>query len=367
MSQRKYTIAHTESSMGWGGQEIRIMAEMVGMRERGHQMLLAAPEDSKVYHVAVKEGFDTLVLSRGQLAVPLNAFRLKGWLKKKQVDIVNPHSSRDGWSAGLGGRMAGTPMIIRSRHFEVPIANKPLSRLVYTKLADHLITTSPRISEQFQEAFGLSAERVTTLSTGIDVEKFHPEGSTAEFPAAKGQEDWPLVGMVAVMRQAKGHVFLVRAARILKDKGFPIRILIVGDGPSQAPIDAEIAKQGLQEHVTFSGYRTDVPDILRALDCAAFPSLHEGIPQVGLQALASGIPVTGSDVGGIPSVIRDGDTGRLFTAGDHEGLALQLEKVFQEKEKTKQMVENGLKLVREHHSIPVMLDQVEALYARLIG
>lgn len=367
VTERKYTIAHTESSMGWGGQEVRIMAEMTGLRDRGHKMLLAAPRESKVFKKAVEEGFETLKLSRGQVALPLNALRLSKWFKRHKVDIVNPHSSRDGWAGGLGGRMAGVPLIIRSRHFEVPIASKPVSRLVYTKLADHLITTSPRISEQFQEAFGLGAERVTTLSTGIDVERFHPDGPKEEFPAPAGQEDWPLVGMVAVMRRAKGHIYLVRAAKLLKDRGLPVRLIFVGDGPSQGPIDEEIEKQGLKDHVIFTGYRTDVPEVLRALNCAAFPSLHEGIPQVGMQALATGTPVIGSDIGGIPSVIREGETGRLFPAEDHEAIAKRLEEVIKDKEETQRLVDSGLKRVREKHSLKVMLDQTEALYTRLLG
>jgi len=350
--------------MGWGGQEIRIMAEMMGLRDRGHRMLLAAPRESQVFKKAMEEGFETLVLARGQVALPLNAWRLSRWFRKNSVDIVNPHSSRDGWSAGLGGRMAGVPLIIRSRHFEVPIASKPVSRLVYTRLADHLITTSPRITEQFQEAFGLSGDQVTTLSTGIDVQKFHPEGAKADLQRPEDQKDWPLVGMVAVLRRAKGHLFLVRAAKVLRDRGLPVRLVFVGDGPSKQPIDDEIEKLGMGDAVEFTGYRNDVPEILRSLDAAVFPSLHEGIPQVGLQALACGTPVVGSDVGGIPSVIQDGVTGRLFPSSDHAALADCLEDLLKDHEKTQRMVSAGLELVSREHSLEVMLDHLEALYGR---
>ena len=146
-----------------------------------------------------------------------------------------------------------------------------------------------------------------------------------------------------------------------------IGLIFVGDGPSQGPIDEEIEKQGLKDHVIFTGYRTDVPEVLRALNCAAFPSLHEGIPQVGMQALATGTPVIGSDIGGIPSVIREGETGRLFPAEDHEAIAKRLEEVIKDKEETQRLVDSGLKRVREKHSLKVMLDQTEALYTRLLG
>tara|TARA_Y100001934_G_scaffold280349_1_gene386824 strand:- start:7818 stop:9146 length:1329 start_codon:yes stop_codon:yes gene_type:complete len=367
MSGRTLTIAHTESSLAWGGQEIRIMAEMTGLRERGHRMLLAAPTESLILQRAVEAGFEVLALQNSKWSLPGNAFRLADWLGRHQVDVVNPHSSRDGWAAGIGGRLAGVPLIIRSRHFDVPFGARLFSRAVYTRLADHLITTSPVVSANFRRAYALGGDRVSTIPTGVDLSAFQPDGPKADFAAPRGQGRWPLVGMVAVLRRAKGHVHMVKAARILHDQGMPIRLLFVGDGPSKAPIVDEISRCQLEKAVTFAGHRDDIPAVLRSLDCAAFPSLRECIPQGAMQAMACGVPVLGSDTGGIPSVIRDGRTGRIFPAGDSEALADSLASVFKQRQRTEKLRQQALRYVREQHGLPGMLDRLESLYARLLS
>ncbi len=367
MNGRKFTIAHTETSLGWGGQEIRILTSMEALRRRGHRLLLAAPAQSRVFARAQERGFELVPFDDRRWMFPAAVLRLAWWFETEQVDVVCPHSSRDGWLAGIAGRLAGVPLIVRARHFEVPIANRWVSRVVYQALADHLVTTSPKITEQFQREFGFSEERVSTIPTGIDLEVFSPSGTKAEFPVPPEQAGWPLVGMVAVLRQAKGHVTLVRAARRLRDEGFPVRLVFVGDGPSKRPVEEEIARLQLDGSVSFTGFREDIPAVLRALDALAIPSLHEGIPQIALQALACGTPVVGSDVGGIPAVVEAGVTGRLVPAGDDAALALALREVFVNREATRAMQVRGRDRVEERHSVEQMADAVEALYRRKLG
>ena len=366
MPSRRLVIAHTESSVAWGGQEIRIFSEMQGMRERGHRMLLAAKPESEIYRRANEAGFETLALGAAKWSLPFNAARLAGWFRHHQVDVVNPHSSQDGWSAGIGGRLARCPLIIRSRHFDTRFSANFLKGIVFKRLADHLITTSPKVTKDFQRAFGLGDERVSTIPTGVDLDRFNPEGPATRIEGKPDQHDWPVLGMVAVIRQAKGHIFLVRAARTLADRGLPVRLVFVGDGPSRNPIDDEIHRLGLTDRVTFTGYRQDIPDMLRGFDCAVVPSLHESIPQVGLQAMACGVPVVGSDAGGIPDVIRNGITGRVFPSENAEALADALESMLRDTERTNQMSRNALEYVAREHSLSAMLDRLEELCARLL-
>lgn len=364
-ARRAWRIAHTETSLGWGGQEIRILTEMTALRARGHRLMLAAPESSRVFAQAQAAGFAVFPLGAGKLSFPVSVVRLRRFLRREAVDILNPHSSRDGWIAGLAGRLAGVPFIVRSRHFEVPITNPAFSRVVFTRLADHLITTSPKITAQLQATFSLPDERVSTVPTGIDPELFSPTGAKASVPAPTAdQAGWPLIGMIAVLRSAKGHTTLVRAARRLHDTGLPVRLVFAGEGPSRGPIDEEIARQRLGHCVQFLGHREDVPELLRSLDLLAIPSLHEGIPQIALQALATGIPVVGSDVGGIPSVIEHGRTGRLFPAGNDAALAETLRAALTDTAATRVMSEAGRRRVLERHSVAVMADALEAIYRR---
>jgi glycosyltransferase involved in cell wall biosynthesis len=119
--------------------------------------------------------------------------------------------------------------------------------------------------------------------------------------------------------------------------------------------------------VTFLGHREDIPEVLRALDVLCIPSkAHEGVPQIGLQALACQTAVVGSDCGGIPEIIRDGETGRIFPAGDHEALASRILETLEQKAETDRLRQAGRRRVEEHHSIEVMLNKLEALYRRYL-
>jgi glycosyltransferase involved in cell wall biosynthesis len=361
---RCWRIVHSEFSPGWGGQERRIMAELTGFQQRGHQVWLLAPAQSKIYQCAQAAGIPAVHFQTGKFYFPFEAIRLARWLRKNQIQILNTHSSRDGWLLGIAGRLARVPFIVRTRHFDVPIASRWLSRFVFRRLADHILTTSPKVTEHFKNYFHLPDDRVGTLATGVDTKQFSPDGEIAELVPASREKNPPLIGIVSIIRRAKGHATLMEAARILKNERFTAQYVIVGEGPSRAPVEKKILELQLEDCVTFTGHRDDIPAVLRALKILVIPSLHEGIPQVGLQALATKTPVVGSNVGGIPEIVRHGETGRIFPAGDAPALARAIRETLTETAETRAMAERGRAFVEAHHSLDRMLQTIEELYRR---
>src|SRR5437016_8091604 len=178
--KRAWRIVHSESSTGWGGQEHRVLAELAGFERRGSQVWLVAPMQSDIFRRARERKLPAEPLPAAKWQVPLAVLRTTRWLRRVKPDVLNTHSSRDGWIVGLAGRIAGVPLIIRTRHFDVAIPNRWLSRHVYESLADHLLTTSPKISAHFQAFFQWPADRVSTVPTGIDLELFSPAGRVAQ-------------------------------------------------------------------------------------------------------------------------------------------------------------------------------------------
>lgn len=215
--------------------------------------------------------------------------------------------------------------------------------------------------------FGLPASRISTVPTGIDLQRFHPEGPKAVLPIPTDAVDLPLIGMVSVLRSWKGHPIFFQAARILKDAGVRVHFVVVGGGASVEYFQNLARKHGVGDCVAFTGHREDVPEILRALSVLAIPSTrHEGVPQIGLQALACRTPVIGSDAGGIPEIIRNGETGRIFPANDSASLAAKIQTALNQPEETRRMVERGRALVEAEHSFDAMLDKVDAIYRRYL-
>jgi glycosyltransferase involved in cell wall biosynthesis len=173
--------------------------------------------------------------------------------------------------------------------------------------------------------------------------------------------------MVTVIRHAKGTQILAAAAGLLREQGLRIHCVIVGDGPWRTHLEDVIAKLGVQDLFTLTGHREDVPDIMRALDIVAIPSFHEAIPQSGLQALATGVPVVASNVGGIPTIIQDGETGRLVPMQDAAALASAIRETLEQREKTQAMCTAGRHFMEREHSLENMLDRLEVIYHRHLG
>jgi len=361
---RAWRIVHSESSNGWGGQEHRVLAELTGFQRRGSQVWLLAPTQSHIFQRARERNLTSEPLRAMKWLVPAAVLRTARWLRRVKPDVVNTHSSRDGWIVGLGARMARVPFIIRTRHFDVAIPNRWLSRHVYETLADHLLTTSPKVSAHFREFFQWPSDRVSTVPTGIDLELFRPDGPAAELWPVPVPKKLPLIGMVSVLRLAKGHSILLEAARLLRDEGFAAHYVVVGDGPVRTRVEEQIQQLRLGDCVRIGGHREDIPEVLRALDLLVIPSRHEGVPQIALQALATRTPVVGSDVGGIPSVIRHGETGRIVPAEDPAALAAAIRESLTEGETTRAMTERGRALVAARHSLEGMIETLEELYRR---
>ncbi len=363
-SQRQWRIAHTEAGIGWGGQEHRVLAELIGFQKRGCPVWLVASTNSIIYQRAQEAGVPVVPIDYSRRWLLWNIIKFTRWLRENRIEVLNPHSSRDGWIFGIAGRLARVPLIIRTRHIDVNYPNRFLSRLAYCKFADHILTTSGKIAAHFQKIFHLPESRISTMSTGIDLERFSPDGPKADLGLPPGG---PVVGMVSVLRSWKGHSVFLAAARQLKDAGVPARFVIVGEGGIRPAIEAEIAKLGLANEVTLTGHREDVPEILRALDVLVIPSTeHEGIPQIGLQALATKTPVVGSDVGGIPEIIQPGVTGRIFPSRDAAALAQALRETLEDRETTLRMAGEGRTLVETSRSLDAMLDQLEEIYGRYL-
>ncbi len=359
----EWIIAHSESSLGWGGQEMRTMTELLGFRARGSRVFLIAPRQSQIYQRAEKEGLPVLHLDTRKALYPFTAVRLALWLRRKKIDVLNTHSSRDGYVVGVAGRLARTPLIIRSRHIDVDYRHPRISRHAFTTLADHVLTTSDQITCKLKSLLGLPAESISTVTTGVDVERFHPGTPPAKLFDDESRKTIPTIGMISVLRSWKGHPHFLEAIRILHGTGFRARYVIAGAGPMEASIKEEAAQLPPEVRIQFTGHRDDIPAVLRALDLLLIPSVdHEGVPQIGMQALASETPVIGTAVGGIPEIIRDRQTGRIVPPADPAALAASIREALGNPAATAIMAKRGREQAVSEHSIDHMLDRLEAIY-----
>jgi len=363
---RQWRILHTESSRGWGGQEVRVFVELEWMRARGHWVALAAHPESAIAKRAQEAGILFYPLQTHKALLPFEVVRLAAWLIRHRIDVVNTHSSNDGWLAGLAARLAGR-ILIRSRHIEVDYPNRFWSALAFRFLPHYLITTSQRIADRLVKELGVPPERVDCISTGVDLTKFDPAkpgGLRQELGLAPNAA---LVGMISVLRSWKGHATLIEAAGlVIEASKQPVHFVIAGDGPGRADIEKKIGQVPWGKQITLLGHRADVPNVLASLDVLVLPSYaHEGIPQIILQAQAMARAVVGTTIGGIPEVVEDGVTGFLVPPKDPKALAEKISALLADPALRSRLGHAARAGIEKQHSLDAMGERLLALYESL--
>lgn len=357
------TVLHTESSPGWGGQEVRNLTEARWLQDLGWRVLLACRPGSGILARAQRAGVPAVPLSMRGAWDLSTVLRLGALIRQERVDAVHTHSSVDAWLGGMAGRLAGVP-VVRSRHVSIPIRRR--LNLVYTLLADRVVTSGEAI-RRLVIAAGVSPAKVVAIPAGVDLAEFRGRGAGDRIRSELGLSR-PVIGSVAMFRGSKGHDLLLEAFEHLRLTFPEARLLLVGDGIRRQWVESLARERGLVGSVTFTGFREDVPDLLSAMDCFVLASTRtEGVPQSLLQALAAGVPVVASAVGGIPEVIEDGATGLLVPPGDSKALAEAIRAVLTDPQSARRRAEAGRALVSEKFSRARAVERLTTLYRELIA
>jgi glycosyltransferase involved in cell wall biosynthesis len=279
------------------------------------------------------------------------------------VALVHTHSSIDSWLATLAAKSLGRP-VVRGRHVTIPILRR---RALIYRLADHVITTGEAVAARVRAA-GVPAERITAISAGVDVSRFHPGVSGASIRAELGLAPGAaVIGLVANVRGSKGHAVFLEAAREILAARPHARFLIVGDGVGFEDVRRRVREMALTERVIMTGFRRDIPEVMAALDVLVLPSTKsEATSQVIPQALAVGTPVAAAATGGIPEIVRDGETGRLVEPGNAPALARAVLSLLDEPARAREMALAGQALIRAHYSADATMTATTNVYCRLL-
>ncbi len=357
-------ILHTEAATAFGGQEFCIYKEMVAMRERGHHLEAVCQPHAELTQRLRDAGFTVHTVNMdGAVNFVRSVAFVRRVAARGRFDVVNTHSRCDTVRAAMGARLARTPLIVRTRHLAKPIN----SLYAYTWLAHRVIAVSRHVQRQLLDG-GAPPEAVATIHSPIVLPEGDGKGSLRQelgLPA-----DALVVGCVAVMRTEKGHADLIDAfQRVLA--AFPqAHLVLAGDGmPVFERLKGQVQALGLASRVHFLGRRHDIGNVLQAFDVFALPTHREAFGTAFVEAAAMGVPVIGTDVGGVPETMQAGVTGLLVPPRDPAALAAALESLLADPERRRRMGEAGRELIRGQglFSVDRAAQLVEAAYARWLG
>jgi glycosyltransferase involved in cell wall biosynthesis len=358
------SILHTESSLGWGGQEIRVLTEARGVAERGHEVTLAAPAQSRIFAEAPRFGVRAQALpiarkgARGVLA-------LRTLIGRHRFDVVNTHSSTDAWLVALARASLGNaPPAVRTRHISAPLPDNRATRWLYEKATARVVTTGEKLRRQVIAQTGIDPRRVLSVPTGIDLAQFQPGDRIAARSATGLPAAAPIVGIVATMRSWKGHRYLLQAFATMRD---PAAILaIVGDGPQREAVEAQARALGIASQVRFAGNQANVVPWMRSFDVFCLPSYaNEGVPQALMQAMACGIPVITTPVGSIDEIVEAGVTGVMVPPQNEVRLRVELANLLADAPRRESLGANAAATARERFADTLMVDRMLAVFTEV--
>lgn len=358
-------ILHTESSTGWGGQEIRILREAEGLRERGHEIILAVAKGGGLVAKARAKGFTVYELNFKKQAAFLTIGKLLLLFAEHKIDIVNTHSSMDAWIGGVAARIA-RKKVIRTRHLSTKIKKGLNSRLLYRGLADRVVTTSAKAASAICSQAKLSPLLCSSIPTGVDPKPLNVTPEEVEkFRQGLGLGPGTfLVGTACFVRSWKGIKDMMRAAALLKHEP-DIKWVIVGGGYVN-DYRGFANELGLEGTLFFTGHLESPFAGIASMDLFTLLSTaHEGVSQASLQAAYLERPLLTTDIGGLPEVCIPGQTGEIVPPFSPEKIAEAVLKLKNNPKLRLEYGKNGKRLVEENFTFLHTLSEMEQVFEKI--
>ncbi len=345
---------------------------------------------------ACSVNLSVVLLNEGQLAVELRrlgvhvevvdetrtsaigiVIALVRFLKQHRIELVHTHRYKDTVLGLVAARMAGVPHAVRTMHgLREPMAGwadfkfgvyEALEKAALHSCADRIIAVSKHMAAILRDS-GYPAARMTPIHNGIDVGSVRATRSREDVRRELGVEpDTYLIGTVGRLSPVKGQANLLRAARLVLHKQPRARFLIVGDGPLSAELKAMAVDLRVDGACHFAGHRTDVHDVMAAMDVFVLPSLSEGIPMALLEAMALGTPVVATAVGGVPEVVSDRVNGLLVHSGDDRALANACAALTHDSDLAERLSANGRRAVSEMFSQARSGEALTRVYQEIVS
>jgi glycosyltransferase involved in cell wall biosynthesis len=362
-------VLHTESSVNWGGQEFRILDQMVWLRAHGHETALAARPGSEIARRIRALGLPVHEIAYSGHYNPRDIIAAR---RLRSFDIVDSHGSRDGSTHGFAHDVVP---LVRTRHLGFPLKSKLHRRLQWRWGCTRAIATAAFVKDDLVAKGFMAADRVDVVGEWADDPFFavtdkerHRRDVRAEFAVP---DDQALVMFVGMLRGDKAPEILIDATAELRRRGRRIIALIVGgDTHSQAGYAGFLRERAatleVSDDVRFAGYRDDVARLTLAADALAITSTAEAQSRAAPQAFASRTPVIASRIGGIPELVRAGETGRLVPPGSPGAYADAIEELFDDRAGTERQVEAAHALATRSLTLDAKMGETLDAYGRAL-
>jgi glycosyltransferase involved in cell wall biosynthesis len=301
---------------------------------------------------------------------------LLGHIRREQPDIVHTHTSKAGILGRLAARIAGVPHIVHTPHGHVFHGHFGRSASAvflsieryFTRFTEKVVALTAGEKHDYVDLAVAKAQDIPVIHSGVDVGEFAGEGfdAAAKMRAVGLDPRKRHVGFVGWLLPIKGPGHLLNAMTAVWQEHPDTELVFVGKGDLESALRAQASFAGCEGRVKFLGWRDDIPEIMPLFDIFVLPSLNEGMGRVLVEAMAAGRPVVASRVGGIPDLVRDGETGLLVPPRDELKLAAIISLLLSNPDKAGRMGALG-RLKCWEFSLCDMISKLDGLYRGLLA
>jgi glycosyltransferase involved in cell wall biosynthesis len=367
-------IAHVESSLHWGGQELRTLEQMEWLRRHGHRVWLVARAQAEIMKEAQKRGFPTYSLEIRNSFNPILIYKLIGFLRKNQIDIVDAHSSKEGTQLFFIKMLTGIK-VVRSRHISNSVKHDFFHRLIWKYGNDRVITTANTIKQDLI-ALNLDKDKIDVAIPGVDEKRFYPQlRQTHQFlKKTLGIPEYhQIVANIGMIREDKGQLFFVHACQQIAHRLADVSFIQVGEATASSRsykeqvLDAA-RRLGLETKIHFLGYQSAIEHYLSISDIVIIASIGtEGQTRLVSQAFLTKTAVIATAVGGLTEMIIPGQTGLLCPPASAQALAEAAITLLQDTHQREQLCENAFNYASKHLLFDKMMEAMLRSYRQATG
>jgi glycosyltransferase involved in cell wall biosynthesis len=352
-------ILYLANHLNTGGITSYLLSLTSGMKKKGHDVFIASSSGECLNRfIDLGAHFIKIPIKTKKEISPwilLSYLKLKKELSKNKIDIVHSNSRTTQVLGCLLQKHENVAHVSTCHGY----FKKRLLRRIFPCWGQKVIAISGQVKDHLISDFKVDEEKIRVINNGIDIKRFY-----AGKDLAIGNV--PVVGIIARLSDVKGHVYLIKAMKIVLEKFPSAKLLVVGEGKMYNVLVNLVKNMRMDKSVEFIKHTDDTRVELARIDIFVMPSLAEGLGLALMEAMASGRAVVGSDVGGIKTLIKNNVNGLLVKPADPESLAGAIIQLISNPEKAKIYAREAARSIADNFSLDKMCDQTERVYLECV-
>jgi sugar transferase (PEP-CTERM/EpsH1 system associated) len=356
-------VMHVLYALQPGGMEMGVVKLVNGM-DRGRlrsSILSTCPATDLKNSVAAD--VPLYELSRRPGNDPRLVWQMYRVIRKARPQVVHTHAWGTLLEGVMAARLARVPVVVHGEHGTLQLRGyqRWVQRRAWSA-ADRVLAVSTRLAERMSAETGFPLPRIETIRNGVDLARFGRKSRIEARTQLGLSQDEVVIGTMGRLVGVKNQASLIDAARLLHARGLKPTVVIAGDGPLRSELEARADAAGLSDALRLLGHRADPEVVLAAMDVYVLPSISEGLPNTVLEAMATGVPVVVTRVGGVDELVQHGVTGLIIPPRDSEALARALAMLLQDAALRRNWGAAGRLRAETEFAISGMIRRYEALY-----